>query len=420
MKLIPNDHLLRRTFIFCALAFFLSCSATKWSSSDLDTNQMLADITFLASDKLEGRTFGSKGEAIAADYISSRFKKLGLKPMGENGTWFQSLTVKTPNPHNVDFATAGEEGSTTDKNVIGLLDHGAPYTIVIGAHYDHLGYGEFGSLYAGPPAIHNGADDNASGVAMMMELAQRLSNEKEFNYLFMAFTGEENGLWGSNYFCKHPTYDMTKVTAMINFDMVGRLHENKLAVNGVGTSPAWPELIKASNVFDFKITSEESGIGPSDYTSFYLIDIPAIHFFTGAHEDYHKPSDDVHLINSEGMGMVTDMVSKLIKMMDENKKLEFTKTKDPDPSSTPTMEVTLGVLPDYLYDGVGMRIDGVRDGKPAALAGLLKGDVIIKLAGKDVKDIYVYMEALGTLHKGDKSTVVVLREGKEMEFSVQF
>jgi S1-C subfamily serine protease len=150
------------------------------------------------------------------------------------------------------------------------------------------------------------------------------------------------------------------------------------------------------------------------------VDIPAIHFFTGAHADYHKPSDDVELINAPGMEMIADMVSKVISEIDDDQKLVFSRTKDPDPSSTPTMEVTLGVLPDYLYDGVGMRIDGVRDGKPAAVAGMQKGDVIIQFNGKDVKDIYVYMEVLGELKKGDQTTLVALRDGKEMKFDIQF
>ena len=150
------------------------------------------------------------------------------------------------------------------------------------------------------------------------------------------------------------------------------------------------------------------------------MDLPAIHFFTGAHEDYHKPSDDVALINKEGMVQVADMVSTLIRNMDAKEKLVFTKTKDPDPSSTPSMEVTLGVLPDYLYDGVGMRLDGVRENKPAALAGMQKGDIIIKLGDKEIKDIYVYMSALSAFHKGDKTTLVALRDGKEMTFNIQF
>ncbi len=420
MELIPLSNLLKKSFFLVSLAILASCGSTKWSATGTDQEQMLADITYLADDKLEGRTFGSKGEMKAGDYIAKRYKQLGLKPMGENGTWFQELTVKNPNPHTVEFAAKGENESKSGRNVLGYLDHGAPYTIILGAHYDHLGYGTFGSLYVGDPAIHNGADDNASGVAMILEMAQRLATEKKFNYLFIAFTGEENGLWGSNYYCDHATIDLTKVTAMLNFDMVGRLNENKMAINGTGTSPVWVDLINASNTANLTITMSESGIGPSDHTSFYLTDIPTIHYFTGAHEDYHKPSDDVQLINNDGMEIVADMVSNLIERMNANEKLAFTKTKDPDPSSTPSMEVTLGVLPDYLYDGAGMRIDGVRDGKPAALAGMMKGDVIMKLGGKDIKDIYVYMEALSAFHKGDKTTLVALRDGKEVEFTIQF
>ena len=420
MELIPLSNLLKKSFFLVSLAILASCGSTKWSATGTDQEQMLADITYLADDKLEGRTFGSKGEMKAGDYIAKRYKQLGLKPMGENGTWFQELTVKNPNPHTVEFAAKGENESKSGRNVLGYLDHGAPYTIILGAHYDHLGYGTFGSLYVGDPAIHNGADDNASGVAMILEMAQRLATEKKFNYLFIAFTGEENGLWGSNYYCDHATIDLAKVTAMLNFDMVGRLNENKMAINGTGTSPVWVDLINASNTANLTITMSESGIGPSDHTSFYLTDIPTIHYFTGAHEDYHKPSDDVQLINNDGMEIVADMVSNLIERMNANEKLAFTKTKDPDPSSTPSMEVTLGVLPDYLYDGAGMRIDGVRDGKPAAVAGMMKGDVIMKLGDKDIKDIYVYMEALSAFHKGDKTTLVALRDGKEVEFTIHF
>jgi Zn-dependent M28 family amino/carboxypeptidase len=152
--------------------------------------------------------------------------------MGENGTWFQSLTVKKASPHDVQFAQTGETGSMSGRNVIGYFDNKAPLTLILGAHFDHLGMGTFGSLYEGKPAIHNGADDNASGVAMILELAQRLRDNKNLNYLFIAFTGE-NGLWGSNYFTDHPTIPLDSVTAMINFDMVGRLNiSSQLAING--------------------------------------------------------------------------------------------------------------------------------------------------------------------------------------------
>ena len=422
MKTIPLAALLQRAAVIALAAFFLSCGSSKWSAKAPDNDQMLADVTYLSDDKLEGRNFGTAGEMKAGDYIAARFKKLGLKPAGENGTWFQTVTVKGKNPHGAEFGKAGEAGTTSGRNVIGYLNQGAPYTVIIGAHYDHLGYGEIGSLYSGEPAVHNGADDNASGVAMMLELAQRLQPYKEHNYLFIALTGEEHGLWGSNFYTDHPTIDLSTVTAMVNFDMVGRLTDGKLAVNGTGTSPEWPALLEENNIYDLSLTTTESGIGPSDHTSFYLADIPVLHFFTGAHEDYHKPSDDAHLINKEGMGMIAEMVTRIIRQCgdDGQSKMAFTKTKDPDPSSTPRMEVTLGVLPDYLYDGEGMRIDGVREGKPAEAAGMQKGDIIVSLGGKPVKDIYAYMEILGSFKKGDATEVVVLREDKEMKMKVQF
>ena len=425
MQIIPVPFLSRLAFIL-VLAGLLSCSTTsewqKAANSGSTEAKFMADIGYLADDKLEGRAFGSEGETLAGAYIAKRFKLLGLQPKGEKGGWFQSLTVKNPSPHGVEFGASGSPGSQTGRNVIGYMDQGAPYTIVLGAHFDHLGMGMIGSLHTGAPAIHNGADDNASGVALILEMAHRLKTNKKFNYLFIAFTGEENGLWGSNYYCDHPTIDLSKVTAMLNFDMVGRLNRqtNSMIVNGVGTSPEWPEQLKASNTYQLDLKTSESGIGPSDHTSFYLEDIPVLHFFTGAHEDYHKPSDDVQYINAAGIDVITSLVVSLIANMSSGDKLEFTKTKDPDPSSTPTMEVTLGVLPDYLYDGKGLRIDGVREGKPAQIAGLMKGDIIVKMDGDDVADIYAYMKILGTFHKGDKTDVVVLREGNEMKFDIQF
>lgn len=413
MKFIP-------AFLFLLLSFSIHSQQTKWTPYLLDEDQMYADIAYLASDKLEGRTFGSKGEKKASKYIAKRFKHLGVAPAGEKGKYFQSLTVNMDNdPHANPSA---KKGPQTGENVIGIIDNKAPYTIVLGAHYDHLGYGDFGSLHAGTRAIHNGADDNASGVALILELAQRFRQFKEHNFLFILFTGEENGLWGSNYYTDHPTINLNDVSAMINFDMVGRLTDNKMAINGTGTSPQWNELIDKNNVFQFTISKTESGIGPSDHTSFYLMDIPSIHFFTGAHEDYHRPGDDVEKINKKGMVMIADMVTNMVRSIGDGgkSKLTFTKTKDPDPSTTPKMEVTLGVLPDYLYDGKGMRIEGVREGKPAEVAGLQKGDVIVALDGVDITDIYKYMEVLGKFHKGDKTTVGVKRGEELLTLNVQF
>ena len=312
----------------------------------------------------------------------------------------------------------------TAYNVVGLLDHGKDNVVVIGAHYDHLGWGDEGSLHRGERAIHNGADDNASGVAVMLQLARDLlemDQTRANDYLFIAFSGEEKGLFGSNHWTKHPTLPIASLNYMINLDMVGRLDTgtNVIGVNGVGTSPAWAEVDRTL-VGGMKVKTTTSGIGPSDHTSFYLQGVPAIHLFTGTHPDYHKPSDDEEKINYDGMLRVTRFIESLIGTLNDDGKLAFTKTVDADTASTPRFKVTLGVVPDYLYDGRGMRIDGITDGKPAANAGLKVGDVVVKLGAIEVTDMMAYMKGLGQFNKGDTATITVLREGKEVETTVQF
>jgi len=309
-------------------------------------------------------------------------------------------------------------------NVVGYINNKSENTIVIGAHYDHLGYGDEGSLYRGAPAIHNGADDNASGDAALIEMARFLknSNDKANNYLFIAFSGEEKGLLGSNYFVKHPTIDLKKVNYMINMDMVGRLKKNEktLQVLGVGTSPAWKEVIEKINIDSVKVKESESGVGPSDHTSFYLADIPVLHFFTGSHEDYHKPSDDEDKINYAGEISVIKIILQVIHELNGKEKLAFTKTKDSDNSETPRFKVTLGVVPDYAFEGEGMRIDGVSDGKPASKAGLKSGDIVVQLGDNKVLDMMSYMKALGKFAKGDTTTVKVKRGDTFVEAPITF
>jgi aminopeptidase YwaD len=319
-----------------------------------------------------------------------------------------------------------DEENLTGHNVIGMLDYKQPFTIVIGGHYDHLGYGDDGSLHRGEPAIHNGADDNASGTAMVIELARGISQNPDlhkFNYLFMAFSGEEKGLYGSNYFSKNPTIDLSKVSCMLNFDMVGRLdpEKNTLGVNAVGTSPFWKEALAGIQIDDMKVKTAESGVGPSDHTSFYLKDLPVLHFFSGTHSDYHKPSDDESLVNYEGIDKIYRYVwALLVKMNEKGEKLAFSQTKNDEEGEAPRWKVSLGVVPDYLYDGEGMRIDGVTEGKPASKAGLLAGDVVIKMNDDEVKDMMSYMRALAKFNKGDTAVVVVLRKGKPKKKKVTF
>jgi aminopeptidase YwaD len=309
-------------------------------------------------------------------------------------------------------------------NVIGFLDNKAMNTVVIGAHYDHLGMGGESSLYRGDPAIHNGADDNASGTAALIELARILSAspDKKNNYLFIAFSGEEKGLLGSNYFIKHPTVDLSKINYMINMDMLGRLKPDEpvLIINGVGTSSSWRHAIDTTGMQGLKIKTSESGVGPSDQTSFYLDSIPAIHFFSGTHSDYHKPSDDEPLINYDGEIKIVHIIAQVIDKLNNEGKINYIKTKDDSNEDAPRFKVTLGVIPDYAFEGEGMRIDGVSDGRPAAKAGLLKGDVVIQLGENKVTDMMTYMKALGKFSKGETTKVKVKRGTQTVEKDITF
>ena len=385
-------------------------------------NKIKEDVTFLADDKLEGRGTGTEGEKAAADYIAKRFEDLGLEGKGTNG-YFQDFTF-TPktDPHSeAKFTTVNEDGSITGRNVLGFIDNNASQTVVIGSHYDHLGYGGEGSLdRSEEKAIHNGADDNASGVAVMLNLAGKLKETNTSNnYLFMAFSGEEMGLLGSNYFAKNATIPTDSINYMFNMDMVGRLKaDSTLAVYGVGTSPYFKQVISSSNK-GFKIIENESGVGPSDHTSFYLVDIPVLHFFTGQHEDYHKPGDDSEKLNYDGMNMISEYIFDIITDLDDNGELAFRKTKN-ESEETPRFKVGLGVVPDYLYDGEGMRIDGVTEDKPAITAGLKKGDVIVKLGDSTITDMMSYMRALSVFEAGNTTKVTYKRDGKEATAEIKF
>lgn len=312
----------------------------------------------------------------------------------------------------------------TGHNVIGYINNNKDSVIVIGAHYDHLGYGGHESLYRGGRAIHNGADDNASGTAALLELARIIKNSslKNYNFLFIAFSGEEKGLLGSNHFIKEPTIDLKKVDFMLNMDMVGRLKpdDQVLLINGVGTSPSWNTLMKNIHIDSLKIKTTESGVGPSDHTSFYLSNIPVLHFFSGTHPDYHKPSDDEPLINYAGMIKIMHYMLALLTEANTQPRFVFTKTNDANNEEAPRFKVTLGVVPDYAFEGAGMRIDGVTDDRPAAKAGLQKGDVVIQLGDVKVVDMMSYMKALSKFKKGETTHVKVLRDKTEIEREITF
>lgn len=510
-------------------------------------------ITYLASDKLEGRRTGTKGEALAYHYLANQFKDIGLEPRGDGDTYLQKFEINEGkqvmpttslviNNHTLEqgkdyfpfiFSANGQvkgtaspsinetgapwfwdmkelvesgkgnphfdlQGAIADKvkkmkskgatailafnsgteqpelkfesksrdpvlsipviylnsnavktylqdrtsfiditlnvdigkkersghNVIGYLDNGAPYTIVIGGHFDHLGYGQdHNSLWTGKPEIHNGADDNASGTATVLELAKMLKGSKYHrnNYLFICFSGEELGLYGSKYFTEHPTVPLDQINYMINCDMVGRLNkdDHKIIIGGYGTSPMWGKILP-EETRSLTAHFDSSGIGPSDHTSFYLKDIPVLFFFTGTHADYHKPTDDVDKINFVGELRVINYIFDIIKETDKKDKLQFTKTKEPSMEERPHFTVTLGVMPDYTYSEAGLKIDGVIDGKVASKAGIEAGDVITQIGSIKVNDIQDYMKALSTFKKGDATQVTLQRKGGEKVFDIVF
>ncbi len=413
---------MRFTLLFLSICLLVSCKTSVESEAPVKRT-MKEDVMVLASDSLQGRETGTSYELLAADYIAKRMKEIGLSPKGNANTYFQTFSFKpSSDPHQeAAFTDEKGDGFLTGTNVIGYIDNGAPTTVIIGAHYDHLGMGGEGSLHRGDDAVHNGADDNASGVAVMLDLGFRFreSEMNNNNYLFIAFSGEEMGLLGSNYFTKNPTIDITTANYMINMDMVGRLNEEKtLAINGVGTTPRWNQVINAVNK-DFKLATSDSGVGPSDHTSFYLNDIPVLHFFTGQHEDYHRPGDDVEKLNYDGMELISNYIEAIITEMDGAGKLAFRRTKN-ESEEVPRFKVGLGVVPDYLFTGKGMRIDGISEDKPAQKAGLMKGDIVVKLGDSTVTDMMSYMRTLSTFDKGDATQVTVDRDGNMVEKTIKF
>ena len=311
-------------------------------------------------------------------------------------------------------------------NVIGYLDNKAQKTIVFGAHFDHLGYGEDGNsmLRTKEKLIHNGADDNASGTAVLIELAKNLKKEriKDYNFLFIAFSGEELGLLGSKYFTDHPTIDLEKVSYMVNMDMVGRLNDSlkTLTIGGVGTSPIWGDLLPYKNKSNITIKIDSSGTGPSDHTSFYRKNIPVLFFFTGLHTDYHKPSDDYTSINFNGSLAVYKIITSIVKNSSGLQKLAFTKTKEQSVGSSTRFTVSLGIMPDYSYPEKGVRVDGISEGKLAQKVGIVAGDIIMKLGSYQTSTVTSYMEALSKFKKGDSTTVSIQRKNQIIELSIQF
>ncbi len=320
---------------------------------------------------------------------------------------------------NIDLGVSLRDKILVGKNLAGFINNHAANTVIIGAHYDHLGYGiEKSSLDTGY-IIHNGADDNASGTAAVIELARMLKKKvpQNNNYLILHFSGEELGVLGSKYWADNPTIPIT-ANYMINMDMVGRYDTaHKLNIGGYGTSPVWGEVF-ATEKTNLLYKFDSSGSGPSDHATFYRKDMPVLFLFTGSHSDYHKATDDWEKINLEGERDIVKFIYRLIEVVDSKGKLAFTKTRDAQPGRR-TFSVSLGVIPDYGYTGTGMRIDGATPGRLAEKIGLKAGDILLQLGDFKFVDVGSYMTALGNFKKGDKTKLRIKRGTEEIVYDIE-
>ena len=321
------------------------------------------------------------------------------------------------------------------RNVAALLPgRSDDHTVIVGAHYDHLGLGGEGSLSPDDfGVVHNGADDNASGTAALLEVARELSAGPVPNrsVLFLAFTGEERGLWGSAQYVAEPLVSIESTAAMLNMDMVGRVQEGRLTVFGVGTADEWPEVLERTNPGSLELQFVDDGYGSSDHSSFYAKGIPVLHFFSGTHPEYHRIADDWDLINEEGLADVVSLVTEVTRELVADARIALTPIEGAgNPHGAPGGEsgdgetvrtgfnVRLGTIPDYSQTEGGMRITGVRDGSPAAKAGLQGGDVLVRMGDRDIEDVYGYMYALQEHQPGDVVDLVILRDGERITVPV--
>ncbi|MFH1686213.1 MAG: M28 family peptidase [bacterium] len=339
-----------------------------------------------------------------------------------------ALDLDDPELRTVAGRTELVKVRDTGYNVVGLLPGAGDTTIIMGAHYDHLGWGADNSRYQGAvPHIHNGADDNASGTAALLELARYYAsdlNQRHHSLLFIAFSGEEAGILGSSYYAGNMTVDSAAVKMMINMDMIGRLKDQDgLVVFGTGSATEFASYFDSLEVEGLNVISKESGIGASDHTAFYSRQTPVLFFFTGAHEDYHMPTDDVDKIDADGIAQVCGLVSDIVDHYDLQPGLltyQRTKSDSSQQRSGQRFSVTLGIMPDFIAEVDGLKVGAVTADKPADRAGILMGDVIVRMGAVTIGDIYDYMATLGKFRKGDTTSVLVVRELDTLLLPVAF
>jgi peptidase M28-like protein/PDZ domain-containing protein len=385
---------------------------------------MLNDVRQLADDQWGGRLVGSPGADSAAAFLARRFRRAGL--IAAPGGWFQSFTVSPEAPGVANTNLGGAVG----KNVIGVLpgrDSDLRNEIVIvGAHYDHLGPGRF---YALDPdsagAVHNGADDNASGTAALIRIATLLKEQPPARtVVFIAFSGEEEGLLGSSYYVRSPVFPLARTSAMINLDMVGRLRNDRLLIYGSQTAAEFPALLDSLNAGPrFDLQASGDGWGRSDQSSFYGAGKPVLHLFTDLHEDYHRSTDDWEKINADGLAKVADFTADLVRALaDRRAPLTFVNVPPPaqtaGPARGPGYGAYLGTVPDMSGNPGGVRLTGVRAGSPAEKAGLRGNDVITVIGVTPIPDLQAMTDALRAHQPGDTVEVRFLRDGQEQRVKV--
>lgn len=403
-----------------------SCMSARSSGGAVvraDSARVRSDIQYLASDALEGRGTGTAGNDSAAAFAARRYSTLGLEPLGSG--YFQKFTARP--------GMAAHSGVTAElrtQNVVAFKRGADPalrgQVIVIGAHIDHLGRGTVGAL--DPEArdvIRNGADDNASGTAAVLELARLFSAQPaRRSLLFANFSGEELGLLGSQYFVEHSPVPLDSVVAMLNFDMVGRLRGDSVIVYGVSTAREMPAVLDSANArIGLFVRGIGDGFGPSDHSSFFARNIPVLHFFTNVHADYHRATDDADKINAAGAAKVVSLAERVVREIDaRDARLTFVRG-----AAAPTVagartgsNVYLGSIPDMAAAEVaGLRLTGVRAGSPADSAGLKAGDVVVELGGRVVSDLQTYSDALYSFKPGDEVEIVVLRAAERLRVKVR-
>jgi Zn-dependent M28 family amino/carboxypeptidase len=422
---------MKRSLVVIVAATGIACSSTIGRESDLELGSAVADsvairrdISYLASDKLEGRLTGTPGNDSAAAFIAQRYKYLRLKAPYPG--YLQHFVARP-----AAAAHSGDTAGLKTQNVVAMLEGSDPVLrnryIVIGAHFDHLGRT---TQYSMDPragdVIRNGADDNASGTAAVLQLARMLSIQKpKHSVIFVNFSGEEEGLLGSQYFVDNPPVPLDSIVAMFNFDMVGRLTDDKLMVYGTGSAAELPSIVDSANLRvlpALKIQGGGDGFGSSDHSSFYAKNIPVLHFFTDIHSDYHRATDDVEKINAAGEARVVNLAFDMIRSVDSRPaRLTFVRSTRPSRigASSTGSQVYLGSVPDMSAGSVpGLKLTGVRAGSPAEKGGLAAGDIIVEFGGRAVTDLQSYSDALYSHKPGDTVKVVFLRGGKRMETTV--